>query len=130
MSPVKNQLVATPVIVDNEFYIKSFNSKLSPVSDHPNIFRIQNIDDFLELIQFYYASKLLPSEKCFPYFHGLNSIRQRIFFCGNLNIESHDSLALQNNVVLPDLLREHFHLMFINSKETSGRRAKQSVSFK
>lgn len=116
----KKSTSGTPVIVDNEFYIKSFNSKLSPVSDHPNIFRIQNIDDFLELIQFYYASKLLPSEKCFPYFHGLNSIRQRIFFCGNLNIESHDSLALQNNVVLPDLLREHFHLMFINSKE-SGR---------
>ncbi|CUM49639.1 unnamed protein product [Debaryomyces tyrocola] len=110
----------TPEIVDNEFYIQSFNSKLSPVSDHPNIFRIQNIDDFLELFQFNYTSKLLPSEKCFPYFHGLNSIRQRIFFCGNLNIESHDSLTLRNSVVLPDLLREHFHLMFINSKE-SGR---------
>lgn len=110
----------TPEIMDNEFYIQSFNSKLSPVSDHPNIFRIQNIDDFLELFQFNYTSKLLPSEKCFPYFHGLNSIRQRIFFCGNLNIESHDSLALRNSVVLPDLLREHFHLMFVNSKE-SGR---------
>lgn len=116
----KKSTSGTPDIVDNEFYIKSFNSKLSPVSDHPNIFRIQNIDDFLELIQFSYASKLLPSEKCFPYFHGLNSIRQRIFFCGNLNIESLDSLALPNSVVLPDLLREHFHLMFINSKE-SGR---------
>ena len=115
--------IETPSIVDNGFYIKSFNSKLGPVAGYHNIFRIQNIDDFLELIQFYFASKLLPSEKCFPYFHGLNSIRQRIFFCGNLNVEIQDSLALQNNVALPDLLQEHFHLMFINSKE-SGRQLK------
>ncbi|KSA03229.1 uncharacterized protein AC631_01003 [Debaryomyces fabryi] len=110
----------TPDIVDNEFYIKSFNSKLSTVSGHANIFRIERINDFLELFQFYYTNKLLPSEKCFPYFHGLNSIRQRIFFCGNLNIENPESFASESNVVLPDLLKDHFHLMFINSKE-SGR---------
>lgn len=109
----------TPEIVDNEFYIKSFNSKLSTVSGHSNIFRIERINDFLELFQFYYTNKLLPSEKCFPYFHGLNSIRQRIFFCGNRS-QSPDSVTSESNVVLPDLLKDHFHLMFVNSKE-SGR---------
>lgn len=113
----EKSISGTPEIVDNEFYIKSFNSKLNTVSGYPNIFRIQRIDDFLELFQFYYTNKLLPSEKCFPYFHGLNSIKQRIFFCENSNVEKNNSLALENNTALPDLLKDHFHLMFINSKE-------------
>lgn len=115
--PIQRENGTSTDPMDNELYILSFNSKLIPVPNHPNIFRIQKREDFQELFQFYYSNKLLPSEKCFPYFHGLNSIKQRMFFCDNYATENLKPDEPPYDIALPDMLKDHFHLMFINSKD-------------
>ncbi|CAH2354645.1 hypothetical protein CLIB1423_18S00474 [[Candida] railenensis] len=128
-------------------FISSFIDRLRCPAD--NIYVINSLPDAKELLDFYYSSsrnRLPKVDELFPYLHGLNGIKQKIFFNPELNsnqeineklastldLKDYDENRFNKNDVCPPTLNEHFHLSFISSKEvnqsSSGNALINSIS--
>lgn len=117
-----------------------FQTNLKSVSD--NIFIINNVRDAFRLLKFTYSdeNKLPTTSEIFPYLHGLNNIRQRIFFdaklnsdykinqelAGTLSLDYYNLSEYSNTLNPPEM--DHFPLMIISSKDPICKQSEQLLN--
>lgn len=104
--------------LSGESFLLQFNSKLNHYDD--KIYVI-NLDNTIELLNFYYnVYNNGLDQNLFPFLHGLNNPRQRIFFNKNFKNLDNDHFNLDDfrdfDVYSYPILRQ-LHLMFINTHD-------------
>lgn len=112
-------------------FLAAFSGPLSrPVAAQPRIMRITLASQLGRLLDYYYSdpsNQLLDSQKVFPYFHGLNSFKQRVFFSPRFT-DDDDLLRfspedMEKDPFVPDFPEDHFLLMTVCSSDDSPNMA-------
>lgn len=114
-----------------------FNSSLHSFA-HLNIYLISLPDQLIQLLDLYYKdNKLASSEQMFPYLHGMNSMKQRVYFNDHFDPDTDfdilhgdpgtlkDRFPYNTDVKVPD---QSFHLMSVNSLDSEKPRLVNSIS--
>lgn len=118
--------------------VEQFNCSLSRFANS-NIYLVNSPHQLLRLLDLYYSddNALAPLADMFPYLHGLNSMKQRVYFhdrfdaASDLSLLSCDVASLparfphSTDVKVPDA---GFHLMTVNSLDAQNPRLVNSIS--
>lgn len=92
----------------HKLWIEDFEKKLDKVCGRPNLMRISGVCDLEQLLKFYYK-QIIPSSEMFPYLHGMRSFYSR---------HEVDVGESQGDVFVSPSMREHLHLMFIDTNKS------------
>lgn len=108
--------------------VANLKKNLKLVAD--NVYIIDNVQDALSLLTYYYSNdnKLPPVDVLFPYLHGLNNVRQKIFFdpelnenprineklATTLNLQDYNVDQFAGDTCVPEL-DNHFYLSFVST---------------
>lgn len=108
----------TPCAQESSEWLERFNGKLERVPSHENILIITSTEDLEEFLQFYYCCMPGMTDDVFPYLHGLNTIKQRIFFKATSQL---NDLMRFGPLAVPDSISKLFEVIFVDSASSTQK---------